>query len=44
MDKLAYLGAHSEYNLAVREYLKAAFRRRRGALALNTAIGKRVLP
>ena len=44
MDKLAYLGAHSEYNLVVRDYLQATFRRRRAALAMNTAIGKRVLP
>jgi cobalt-zinc-cadmium efflux system outer membrane protein len=44
VDKIAFLGAQSEYNVAVRDYLKAGFRRRRGALALNTAIGKRVLP
>ncbi len=40
----AYLSAQSEYNEVVCDYVKAAIRHRRAALALNTAVGKRVLP
>jgi cobalt-zinc-cadmium efflux system outer membrane protein len=44
VDLRAYLSAQSEYNQVASEYVKAAIRYRRGALALNTAVGKRVLP
>jgi len=44
VDVRAYLSAQSEYNEIVQDYLKATIRHRRGALALNTAVGKRVLP
>jgi hypothetical protein len=43
-DIRAYLSAQSEYHGFVSDYLKAAIRHRRGALALNTAIGTRMLP
>jgi outer membrane protein, heavy metal efflux system len=43
-DVRSYLSAQSEYNDVVGDYLKAAIRSRRAALALNTAVGKRVLP
>jgi cobalt-zinc-cadmium efflux system outer membrane protein len=44
VDARAYLGAQSEYNEVVHQSLKAAIRHRRGALALNTAVGSRVVP
>ncbi len=37
------LSAQSEYNTVVQQYLTATIRHRRAALALNTAVGKRVL-
>jgi outer membrane protein, heavy metal efflux system len=40
----SYLSAQTEYNEVVDDYIKAAVRHRRAALALSTAIGKRVLP
>ena len=43
-DMRAYLSAYSDFQGVVREYIKAAIRHRRGALALNTAVGKRLLP
>lgn len=36
--------AQREYNQAVRQYRDALIRHRRGMLALNTAVGRRVLP
>jgi outer membrane protein TolC len=43
-DFQSYLSAQTEYNETVGDYIKAAIRHRRAALALNTAVGKRVLP
>jgi cobalt-zinc-cadmium efflux system outer membrane protein len=41
---LTYLNAQREYNETVEAYLKAITRQRRSALALDTAVGRRVLP
>jgi cobalt-zinc-cadmium efflux system outer membrane protein len=43
-DFRACRSAQSEYNQVVSDCLKASIRYRRGALALNTAVGKRALP
>ena len=43
-EVVAYLNARREYNEVVREYRDLLVRHRRGMLALNTAIGLRVLP
>jgi hypothetical protein len=42
-DIQSYLSAQKEYGETVGDYIKAAIRHRRAALALNTAVGKRVL-
>ena len=39
-----YLNAQRKYNDVVKAYLDAAVRHRRSMLALNTAIGQRLLP
>jgi outer membrane protein, heavy metal efflux system len=44
VDVRAYLSAQSEYDEVVHQSLKAAIRHRRGALALDTAVGRRVVP
>jgi outer membrane protein, heavy metal efflux system len=44
VDMQAYTSAQSEYNEVVCDYVKAAIRHRRAALAVNTAVGKRILP
>jgi outer membrane protein TolC len=43
-DFQSYFSAQTEYNEVVGDYIKAAIRHRRAALALNTAAGNRVLP
>ena len=44
LDALANLNAQRDYNEAVRQYRDAAVRHRRSMLALNTAVGQRILP
>jgi cobalt-zinc-cadmium efflux system outer membrane protein len=39
-----FLNARREHNEIVRQYRDAAIRHRRAALALNTAVGRRILP
>jgi cobalt-zinc-cadmium efflux system outer membrane protein len=43
-NALAYFNVQREYNLAVRQYRDALVRHRRSMLALNTAVGLRILP
>lgn len=43
-EVVAYLNARREYNEVVREYRDLLVRHRRSMLALNTAVGARVLP
>ena len=43
-ETVAYLNARREYNEVVREYRDLLVRHRRSMLALNTAVGVRVLP
>jgi cobalt-zinc-cadmium efflux system outer membrane protein len=40
----AYLSAQEEYNKVIYQYIRALVGHRRSALALNTAVGSRVLP
>jgi cobalt-zinc-cadmium efflux system outer membrane protein len=43
-NALAYFNVQREYNQAVRQYRDALVRHRRSMLALNTAVGQRILP
>jgi cobalt-zinc-cadmium efflux system outer membrane protein len=43
-NALAYFNVQRDYNDAVRRYRDALVRHRRSALALNTAVGQRILP
>jgi cobalt-zinc-cadmium efflux system outer membrane protein len=43
-NALAYFNVQREYNSAVRQYRDALIRHRRSMLALNTAVGQRILP
>jgi cobalt-zinc-cadmium efflux system outer membrane protein len=43
-DALSYSLAQRDYNDAIRQYRDALVRHRRSMLALNTAVGRRVLP
>jgi hypothetical protein len=42
--RMGYLSAQAEYNEVVGDYRKADIRNRRAGLALNTAVGNRVMP
>jgi cobalt-zinc-cadmium efflux system outer membrane protein len=44
VDLDAFLEVQKDYHDAVRHYLAALVRRRRGMLRLNTAVGQRILP
>ncbi len=44
VNVIGYLNAESRYNLMVKQYLDLLVRHRRSMLALNTALGERVLP
>ena len=44
LEVVAYLNARREYNEVVREYRDLLIRHRRSMLALNTAMGVRILP
>jgi cobalt-zinc-cadmium efflux system outer membrane protein len=44
LDVTAFLDAQRAYNDTVKQYLDTAIRHRRSMLALNTAVGQRVLP
>ncbi len=44
VDARGYLDAQKDYNDVIRQYGEAVIRYRRSALALNTAVGERVLP
>jgi cobalt-zinc-cadmium efflux system outer membrane protein len=39
-----YIAAQIEFNQVVKQYLDTAIRHRRSMLALNTAVGRRILP
>ena len=43
-EVVAYLNARREYNEVVREYRDLLVRHRRSMIALNTAVGVRILP
>lgn len=43
-DLLNFLAARSDYSTVVKQYLDTLVRHRRAMLALNTAVGRRVLP
>ena len=43
-EVVAYLNARREYNDVVREYRDLLVRHRRSMLALNAAVGLRILP
>ena len=44
VNVVVYLDAQRDYNDVVKQYLDAAVRHRRSTLALNTAVGQRILP
>jgi cobalt-zinc-cadmium efflux system outer membrane protein len=44
LDAFSYSVAQRDYNEAIRQYRDALVRHRRSMLALNTAVGRRVLP
>jgi cobalt-zinc-cadmium efflux system outer membrane protein len=44
VNVIVFLNAESRYNLMVKQYLDMLVRHRRSMLALNTALGQRVLP
>lgn len=44
VNVVVYLNAQRDYNDAVRQYLDTVVRHRRSMLALNTAVGQRILP
>ena len=44
IDALAYLNAQRAYNDVVRQYRDTLVRHRRGMFALNTAVGRRIVP
>jgi cobalt-zinc-cadmium efflux system outer membrane protein len=44
VNVIAFLNAETRYNLMVKQYLDMLVRHRRSMLALNTALGQRVLP
>ena len=44
LDAFAYFNLQRDYNLAVRRYRDALVRHRRSMLALNTAVGQRIMP
>ncbi|MGE5754417.1 MAG: TolC family protein [Planctomycetaceae bacterium] len=44
VNVVAFLNAERDYNVTVKQYLDTLVRHRRSMLALNTALGQRVLP
>lgn len=44
VNVVVYLDAQRDYNDVVKQYLDASVRHRRSTLALNTAVGQRILP
>lgn len=44
IDVITFINARQEYNQVVRQYLDTLIRHRQSMLAINTAVGRRILP